>query len=217
LIEYQPYINSMRTDAPYTEAPPRLQGLTSIPEREKYLRTFEVSWKQMDYFPLPESLAEAVGLPRDVGRDLSLEIPATVQNPGGIIGRNLDSSYIVLSARSQGKLIFKELFENFIRACKYPVIVVGGKEDKLDSGIDATGIGFLDMARLIANAKSFVGVFSSPLVVAQAFPIPKTCVFDGSTWHPTQIIMNGETEYLVNPTVDQIIESAGRKLRVKRI
>lgn len=205
LIEYQPYINSMRTDAPEIQAG-RLQPLTDMPPG--YDGYFDISWTKMDLFPLPESLAEAAGLPRRIGRNLQLDIPEGGYPPG---------DYIVLSARSQGKLIFEDLFEEFCKKSELDVYVVGGTGDHLQNGYDACGISFLAMAQMIAHAKAYVGVFSSPLVVAQAFPIPKTCVFDGVTWHPTQIIMDGENSYLVNPTVNELLISSRRDLTVKRI
>lgn len=212
LIEYQSCINKMHTFASYKEINCRLQGLTDFPNKEKYKSVFDISWKKMEYFPLPESLAVAAGLPRSIGRNLFYEIPDTV--PEQIFGLG---EYIVLTTKSQGLTLFKDLFESFIQASPWPVIVMGGKEEKLDCGIDMTGLGFLDMARIIACSKAYLGVFSSPLVVAQGFKIPKTCVFNGRTWHPTQILKDGETEYLVDPTVEELIESVGRKLTVERI
>jgi len=213
LIEYQSFIHELRTDAPETIVPGRLQPITNVPEKEKYSAVFDISWSRMDYFPLPESLAECAGLPRAIGRDLQLDV--TNDNPW--IKFSLPFQYIVITTRSQGEMIFTDLFKEFIKKSPIPVIVMGAKSESLGCGVDMTGLGFLDMALIISYAKAYVGVFSSPLVVAQAFPIPKTCIFDGVTWHPTQIIKDGETEYLVNPTVEQLIESSGRELRVKRI
>lgn len=202
LIEYQPYINSIRTDGIVHEKHHRLQGITEVPKPEKYLKVIEVSWTRQHMHPLAESLAEEAFLPREIGRVFTLEIPKKIQQ---------QQEYIALAVRynRQGERIaneFIELFENFMEASPWPIIQVG-----------LAGTSFLEMAQTIAGAKAFVGTFSAPLVVAQAFEIPKTCIFDGQQWWPHQIMKDGETEYLAGPTVGQVIESLNRKLRVKRI
>lgn len=213
LVEYQPYINRMRTDGKYTEAKPRFQGISEVREGEKYESFYDISWPSFPLGPLPEIDAELAGLPRDVGRNLHYDIPE------GLTQRAIDvlmgrKEYVVIVSR-QGA--YRHLFDMVVEKAPWPVIVMGRKTESLTFGADLTGMGFLDMARVIAGAKSFIGNFSSPLVVAQGFEIPKTCVFNGTEWNPMHIIMDGETQYLVNPTVEQVIESANRKLRVKRV
>lgn len=208
LIEYQPYINKMRTDAPVHEVPKRLQPLTEFRDREKYAACVEVSWTRQHMHPLSESLAEEAFLPREVGRDYTLDIPLGLPDH---VPQALGRDYVALAIRRNkpGERVANEyidLFHAFVSASPWPIIEVG-----------QPGTGFIGMAQVIARAKAFVGTFSAPLTVAQAFEIPKTCVFDGAQWWPHQILKDGETEYLAGPTVGQIIESLNRTLRVKRV
>ena len=215
-IKYQSYINKMITTAPEKTVEGRYQPVTLIPHPERYKGIYDISWTTQPEYPLAESFAECAGLPRDVGRDIRWEVPPGIpQKLSDALGGRTE--YVVVHIRGAEGGGFKKLFEQFIDTCPLPCVVVGGKNEKIGRGIDMAGESFLEMAIIIANAKSYVGMFSSPLVIAQGFEMPKTCIFDGTSWWPKQIIMNGETEYLVNPTLSQVVESASRKLRVKRV
>jgi len=214
-FEYQSYVNKVITTAKEKESQ-RYQNFTDVPNAEQYKKVFEISWRKQPEYPLAESFAECAGLPRDIGRDIRYEVPEGIPDElkTALKGK---TEYVVFHTRGADGGGFKSLFDCVIEVAPWPVVVVGKQDESLMRGINMTGCSFLDMARIIANCKSYVGMFSSPLVIAQGFEMPKTCVFDGETWWPKQIIKDGETEYLVKPTIQQIIESANRKLRVKRV
>lgn len=215
-IENQPFINKFRMDGIYTECKPRYQGTTKIPEEKNYIKYYDMSWETPPMSPHPENFCELVGVPAWVGKDIRYDVP------DGLPGRAVDAlqgktTYAVVVGRGPGAGGFRSLLENVIEMAPWPVLVLGTKDEYIKGGIDLTGLGYLDMARVIARATAFVGMFSSPLVVAQGFEIPKTCVFNGTDWWPHQIVMDGETDYLVMPTAKRVLESATRKLRHKRV
>lgn len=115
----------------------------------------------------------------------------------------LPVKYYVLAPR--GETTYKKLFKEFAEISPHPVVVIGGKGDYIGAGIDKTGLDFLETASWIKQSSGFVGLMSSQLVMAHAFPVTKVVPHDGKSWDMRHVVHTDITHYLVKPSVHDII------------
>ncbi|HEX7763461.1 MAG TPA: hypothetical protein VF433_07605, partial [Cellvibrio sp.] len=110
----------------------------------------------------------------------------------------------------RGRTTYWDTFLDVVRQSPIKIVAVGGKGDLPDEPdlplVDFTERDYLTTASLISEAKGFVGIMSSQLVIANGFPIPKVIPHDGKSWDMRHIIRSNLHHYLVNPTADAILE-----------
>ena len=136
-----------------------------------YDSVYHMGLRETPSVPIPEYYCRLHNLP---------QLPNRYDLPADYAGRDLPKvRFVALAAR--GTTTFAERFREFVRHCPHPVVEVGapGQAVAGDLGaIDRTSKGFLEMTWVISRCHWFVGLLSSPMVVASGFPCVKIGLYD---------------------------------------
>lgn len=162
-----------------------------MPVSGSYRKVYQLGFRGVPDRPLPDYIANSVGLPPQ---------PIQYETPD----YSSPDDYYVLAPR--GLTSFIETFKEFCRKSSLPVFVIGAKGDYIGEGIDMTGVDFLQTANYIKHSKGFVGLMSSQLVLANGYNVNKVIVHDGRSWDMRHIVHSPYSHYLVNPSVNEILE-----------
>lgn len=122
---------------------------------------------------------------------------------------------IVLASR--GETSYKDLFLDLISLTgpahhRNPVVQIGSKEEfignlYISNNFDYTGKSLLETCYILSKASVFIGLMSSQLVLANGFPnLTKIIPHDGRSWDMRHVLYSDNHNYLVNPTVSQILD-----------
>ena len=206
LMEYQSCINRVIITPDFVNetclsdnSKPWRVEFPSLPVKD-YEAVYDLSFHSFPDCPLPEFIAKQAGFDYPMGSQFSIE---TVN-----IHEQIGPYYVLAPGKRLG---FENLFNEIVQKSPFPVLIVGAKGEMIDHGDDRTGMTILRMASAISKAKGFIGLLSSPLVVAQAFDIPKVVIFDGVCWDPRHQLRNKWTDYLVNPSAEWVLKTLERK------
>ncbi len=151
-----------------------------------------------------------LGYRENPGCFLSDHIARTVGAPDGLPiafdfddQREFDGDYVVVAPR--GDTSYRPMYEDFIRRCPFPVVQVGAAGEAIAGGIDRTGVDLLDALPIIAHCRAFVGLMSSNLVLANAFPCIKVAPHDGIHWDMRHVLYGPRNHYPVTILADDIL------------
>jgi len=117
--------------------------------------------------------------------------------------KTLDEPYIVIAPR--GNTSFRNLFCDVVRKSPYESVIIGGPNDYINKGLDATGVDLLETLTWISKARAFIGLMSSQLALANGFDLPKLVPHDGMSWDMRHVIYSPTNHYFVNPTAEEIL------------
>lgn len=206
LLEYQPYINKAVIPEEY-----RIEHMgcgiqpwhMPIPE-DNYDAVFQLGFKQTPDKSLHDWIRESVGI--------SEQLPVAYECPEEHVGfydiaPPLNQTYVVLC--SNGETSFKPLFEEFVQKCPFPIVHVGKEEIRglFNVAYDIAGLSsFLNDCSWIKNARAFVGLMSSNLVLANGFDVLKVAPHDGVHWDMRHVIKESYNWYPINPTAQEIVD-----------
>lgn len=145
-------------------------------------------------------------------------------NAADFRGFDIDQQYLVLASR--GETTYADRFRELCRLAPVPVLIVGAlgedigasiRHDLPRAGVDMTGLSMLHMAQLISRSVGFVGLMSSPLVVANGFPVRKVVPHNGRNWDMRHVQYTPLHHYMVEPTVLQMLEALGMGITGSRL
>ena len=167
-------------------------------DEAKYKKVYQLGFKTFPDCPLPEFIALTANLDKTIGNNIYYEYkecPAlTINFP-----------YVVIAPGS--KEIFKSLYTEISTKISLPIFVVGSNIEYIPIGYDYTHLNFNDMAFLISRCKLYLGTFSSPLVIANGFNVPKIIAYTQPI-DMSHTVYKPQSHYLFEPTVDQLFYTA---------
>jgi len=168
---------------------------------DEYSMIYQLGFKKVPDKSLPEFIAESAGLDRSIGKNLYYDI---------IDDNEKYEEYYVIAPRGRTSFhdcivdISKELFNLDKR-----VYIIGGngefQEEYKPFAIDKTGESYLKMIDTIAHCKAFIGILSSPLVVANGFSMKKYIPYN-TAWDMNHSVYKNETKYSINPSAKECLE-----------
>ena len=208
LFEDQTEVNKARVLESYTPIDFSCGGQPwemKLPNESEYEKVYQLGFRSVPDKPLPEFIAESVGLDRSVGNNLYYETRDFLVD-------DCFKPYVVLAPR--GESPFANEFRRFLTMVNVPVYIIGHQNEMLQDVVetdlinDYTGNTFFSMVRLIKHCKAFVGILSGPLCIANGFNMKKVIAYNDS-WDMRHSVYKPETTYIKNPTAEQIIESLG--------
>jgi hypothetical protein len=132
----------------------------------------------------------------------------------------LPKKFVVLAAKkgdgSEWMRAINDIFRDFVKLANFPIVEVGCSNMALAADLgtqDRCCQGFLEMARIIARCKVFVGTISAPLVLADAWPdVHRIALHDGEKWNLNNVTKSGMNHYLCYPSAQQLVELVRSKL-----
>lgn len=197
LLEYQSYIHRVYIPDYYKilRMDMGVQPWRIPVDVGEYDMTYHMGFRRVPDKAIPDFICESIGMSPS---KVQYEYPDFITN---------NEPYIVVAPR--GETSFKKLFIDFIELCPLPCYIIGGETDDIGSGIDITGMDFLETTTWIAKSKGFVGLQSSMLALANGFDIPKVAVHDGVHWDMRHVIYSDTNFYPVNPSVREIMKLLG--------
>lgn len=150
----------------------------------QYAEVYHMGFRSGFDCPIPEYYSRLFGLP---------QLPNHFDLPPGYEGRGLpEGPFVALASKGRGTTDYWRLFHNFAEHCPYPVLEVGYPGESLRTWLpnvwDHTSEGFLEMAWVISKCKWFVGLMSSPLVVASGWDCVKIAPHSGVHWNMDHVI-----------------------------
>lgn len=161
LFEYQSCINSFQLSKDYIVDNWGCGGQPwFIPVPEGYKKVYQLGFRYTPDRPLHQFIAHQIGI--DVNLEIKYEYPV-------FDSLFADQDYICIAPR--GNTTFKEIFNELAK--RRDNLIIGGEGDYTGYGFDATGLDMLDTLSILSEAKGFVGLMSSQLVLANGFNIPK--------------------------------------------
>lgn len=167
----------------------------------QYAATYHLGFRENPKIPLPEYIAEIAGLDRSIGKNIYYEL----SNDLHPLAKNLCNYYVVApKVINKGKSNYHKIFKDFITASPLPVIEVGSKGEALDEGYNLTGLPISEMARIIECSQGFIGLLSSPLVIANGYAIRKVVLCDERA-NMQHIVSSVNTAYMINPKIKDIL------------
>lgn len=149
-----------------------------------YAAVYDLGFRGHFDVPIPEYYSRLCGLP---------QLPNRFDLPPGYEGRPLpEEPFVALASKGKGTTDYWRLFHNFAEHCPYPVVEVGYPGESLRTWLpnvwDHTSEGFLEMAWVISKCRWFVGLMSSPLVVASGWDCVKVAPHSGIHWTMSHVI-----------------------------
>lgn len=158
-----------------------------------YAEVYHMGFRSGFDCPIPEYYSRLFGLP---------QLPIRYDLPPGYEGRPLpEGPFVALASKGKGTTDYWRLFANFALRCPYPVVEVGYPGESLQVGpcgvLDYTSEGFVEMAWVISKCKWFVGLMSSPLVVASGWDCVKVAPHSGIHWNMNHVIRTDKHHYPV--------------------
>lgn len=194
LLERQSYINKVFLSENYvqTGSAPGIQPW-EVPVNDGYTHTYHLGFKSYPDGPLKEHICNSVGAPTD--------LPIHYEFDHGF---EFDGDYIVVAPRGQSS--FSELFTDIIRHSPFPVIQIGAPGDAMPGGIDCTDKNMLESLPILAKCRAFIGLMSSNLVLANAFPCLKIAVHDGIHWDMRHVVRSPTNLYHVPSNAGDVIQ-----------
>lgn len=164
--------------------------------QEGYDAVYQLGLRDAPNKILPDFIAESVGAP--AGLPIYYQYPET---------KVLGEPYIVIAPGKDRR--FRATCIDLVKRCPVKCVIIGAPNEHIGIGIDATKLDPLDSIPWIAGSRGFVGMMSSPLVLANAFPIPKVVFDDGETWDMRHVMRGPLNFYPVLPTAQQIMVHLG--------
>lgn len=198
LLEHQSFIRKVIIPPDYVPEN-GFQGIQPwkmpVPE-SSYKAVYQLGLREAPDKILPDYIAESVGAP--AGLPIYYDyIPAKV----------LNEPYIVIAPGREAR--FRKLLVEVVKRCPVKCVIIGAPGEYIGVGLDATKLDPLDSIPWIAGSRGFVGMMSSPLVLANAFPVPKVVIDDGQTWDMRHVMRSPLNFYPVLPTAQQILIQLG--------
>lgn len=149
----------------------------------RYEAVYDMGFRSGFDYPIPEYYCRLFALP---------QLPVTFDLPENYAGRPLpEAPFVALASKGKAATDYWRLFSNFAGACPHPVVEIGAPGQVLGEGLgtlDRTSKGFLEMAWVISKCRWFVGLMSSPLVVAAGWPCVKVAPHSGVHWNMTHVL-----------------------------
>lgn len=166
-----------------------------------YSTIYQLGFQRVPDKSLPEFIAESVGLDRSIGNNLFYDLKSKQNNY---------EDYYVIAPRGRTSFhnffvyLSKELFN-----LNKKVYIIGGQNefdsDYIEFAENKTGGTYLEMIDIIAHSKAFIGILSSPLVVANGFNMKKYVPYN-SAWDMSHSVYKSETKYSIEPSIKECIE-----------
>ena len=174
----------------------------SIPiPANNYSTIYQLGFKVVPDKSLPEFIAESAGLDRKIGKNLHYDIVDD--------GEQYEDYYVIAP---RGKTSFHDFFVYFSKELfnlNKKVYIIGGQNefdnDYTGFAENKTGGTYLEMIDIIAHSKAFIGILSSPLVVANGFNMKKYVPYN-SAWDMSHSVYKSETKYSIEPSIKECIE-----------
>ncbi len=150
----------------------------------RYAEVYHMGFREGFDCPIPEYYSRLFGLP---------QLPNRFDLPPEYRGRELpEDPFVALASKGRGTTDYWQLFARFARYCPYPVVEVGYPGETLRMNLphvwDRTSEGFVEMAWVISKCRWFVGLMSSPLVVASGWDCVKIAPHSGIHWHMGHVL-----------------------------
>lgn len=164
------------------------------------------------YMSVPDQYAATyhLGLKTNPGCFISNHVAREVGAPDGLPiayefddRREFDGDYVVMAPR--GHTTFRATFEDVINRSPFPVVQIGATGEAIAGGIDRTGLDMVDTLPLLAHCRAFVGLMSSQLVLANAFPCIKIAPHDGKSWDMRHPLYGYRNHYPVTTSAIDIV------------
>jgi len=166
-----------------------------------YSMIYQLGFKVVPDKSLPEFIAESAGLNRSVGKNLFYDLKSK---------QNQYEDYYVIAPR--GKTSFHDFFVTVSKklfTLNKKVFIIGCTNefdnDYTDFAENKTGGTYLEMIDIIAHSKGFIGILSSPLVVANGFSMKKYVPYN-SAWDMSHSFYKDEIKYSIEPSIKECIE-----------
>ena len=119
---------------------------------------------------------------------------------GPILG---STQYLCLAAR--GETSYRPLFQEIMRQSRFRIVQIGTAGDMIEGDSIHRCEDLAETATIIAGSSGFIGLMSSQLVIANAFPIVKVAPHDGVHWDMSHVVRSSWNHYPVNPTAQQVL------------
>ncbi len=170
----------------------------------QYEATYQLGFRRVPDCAIPDFIAKEAGF-----EERTFPICYDTPDPYAYMAiRWLPQDYIVLAPRQSED--YAPLFADIIQKSPYHCVIVGGKGDlgeiKIDKLTLMTGWDYLITAAAISKAKAFIGLMSSPLVLANGFPIPRIAPHDGKSWDMNHVVRSEYNYYPVKPSAEDVLE-----------
>lgn len=197
LFEYQSCINSFIVSETY-----RVERMdmgcqpAEVPIPAQYDRVFQCGFKRTPDAMLHQFIAKENGITVPLAveydfPDASVGLPETL--------RGVD--YVCVAPRSNSS--YNYLFDGVCdrRDC----VIIGSHSDYRGHGRNYTGLNMLETLTVLSQARAFLGLMSSQLVLANGFPYPKLVPHDNRSWDMRHVINQASNIYLVNPSIEDAL------------
>ncbi|MFN8392172.1 MAG: methyltransferase domain-containing protein [Bdellovibrionota bacterium] len=166
-----------------------------IPEQQ-YAKVYQLGLQTEPVENLVDHVAKSAGAPTG--------LPVFYEYPDREV---LREPYIAVAPGRDLK--FREVLKEFVQRCPIQCVILGAADEYIGVGIDATKLDPLETLPWLAKARGFVGLMSSPLVLANGFPIPKVTLHDGVTWNLSHVLRSPLNFYPVMPSAPQMLSLLG--------
>lgn len=202
LFEYQSVINAFIVSEEYKVERMDMgcqPAYVPIPAG-KYDRVYQCGFTRTPDAMLHQFIAKEHGI--TIPLAVEYEFPdASVALPAPL--RSMSSEYVCVAPR--GNSSYNQLFDELCdhQSC----VIIGGRGDYRGHGHDFTGLNMLDTLVVLSQARAFVGLMSSQLVLANGFSYPKVVPHDGRSWDMRHVVNQASNIYLINPTASDVIRS----------
>jgi hypothetical protein len=181
-----------------------------VPDAGKYSRIIQCGFTRTPDCFLADWISRDAGYPCGLPLEYDFEGVKVGQRWDQCmpVGYGLLNPFVVLASR--GPTTYSDTFREFARRCPLQVVEVGGFGDQVgENSVNATDVDFLVTASIIREARAFVGLMSSQLVLANGFPITRIAPHDGRSWDMRHVMRSPRNHYPINPTVDELIGLLG--------
>ena len=202
LFEYQPYINNFIVSDTYkVERTDMGCQPAHVPIPDKYDAVYQFGFTEIPDTSLHQYMARKVGINVDLG--VRYEYPEMTESFKKMLRDQgvTPGEYVVLAPRnpSSYQALFNELAE------RLPAVIIGLEHEYDGYGIDMTGLDFLETCTILSQARAFIGLMSSQLVLANGFDIPRIAPHDARSWDMRHVVNTHLNHYPVMSDVETLI------------
>lgn len=197
-MEIQEPINECIIPSNYVVGSTDQQGvqpwyMDQVPEN-KYEKVYQLGFKDFPDCSLPEFIANSIGLDKKIGQNIYYDFIKTTDEYE-------KEKYVVIAPGRRP--IFYDAFDKLIEYIKMPVYVVGNRAEYTGVGINCTSMTFNDMTSLISGCHLYIGTFSSPLVIANGFDVPKL-ISQSTPADYIHTVQKPKSHYIFEPSFEQL-------------
>jgi len=161
---------------------------------DQYVAVYQLGFKGHPSGPLPDFICREAGVEP---RPMEIVCPTF---DGPILG---STQYLCLAAR--GETSYRPLFQEIMRQSRFRIVQIGTAGDMIEGDSIHRCEDLAETATIIAGSSGFIGLMSSQLVIAKAFPIVKVAPHDGVHWDMSHVVRSSWNRYPVNPTAQQVL------------